>query len=90
MRTHKTVAISLPPDLHSQALIRAASLGFSQSFSAYLQHLIRADIAESAPLAPLRETSPRYTAATERTAEQTAQILAEALKRLTATQQNNP
>lgn len=48
-RTHKTVAISLRPELQADALARAKELGFQNSFSAYVAKLIADDLASQQP-----------------------------------------
>lgn len=65
MRTHKTVAISLPLEMLSEARSRAASLGFANSFSAYLQHLVRADLERNGPPPVVKDAATTYKTSTE-------------------------
>lgn len=43
-RTHKTVSISLTPELIELAKNRAIELGFKNSFSAYVAKLVEEDV----------------------------------------------
>jgi hypothetical protein len=56
MRGFYKTSISLDPDLAERAEQRAAALGFSTSFSAYVAKLIADDLAGAGPMHP---TPPR-------------------------------
>lgn len=57
-RKHQNVSVSITPELHKRALERAEDLGFGNSFSAYVQKLIKEDLGEQVPGTLLLKDKP--------------------------------